>query len=72
LELSTFCLEVLEDLNSLRYADPCTFELDLEAVFQRTSCSAVLQGPTVKVFHDDERLATFFTNVIDRADIGVV
>ena len=39
---------------------------------QRTVCRSVLQGAAVEVLHDDERLAVFFANVVDRADIGMV
>jgi hypothetical protein len=38
----------------------------------RTVADQVLQRLTVEKLHGDERLAIFLTNVVDRADIGMV
>ena len=43
-----------------------TFDLD------RLSCDAVLQRHSIQKLHHDERLATVFADLVNRADIGMI
>src|SRR5690242_756132 len=63
--------------NTLRVRSiECIGDIDREAQYgfeiERTASDAMLQGDSVQVLHDDERLPILLRDLVDRADIGMI